>query len=269
MSLQIYVDTVGLAAPGMNGWAQGREVLTGAQAYQAEDLPRYAPELLPPNERRRTTAVGRLAFQSAEEAIAGLNGAADGLAAVFASSGGDTDIVNLICGSLATPERPVSPTHFHNSVHNAAAGYWSIATGSRRPSTSLSAYDGSFAAGLMEAAVLCASEAQSVLLVAYDSVPKDPLHAKRPLTASFSSALLLRPQAGRDTLAALQLDYCRERPETGMQLAELETLRLGNPSARALPLLAALAQGGAACECTVVLPGVEGIQVAVEIRAAA
>lgn len=263
-ALQVYINAVGLAAPGLNGWATGQAVLAGKQAFLPEDLPRYAPELLPPNERRRTTAVGRLAFQSAEEAIGGLNGSADGLAAVFASSGGDTDIVNLICSSLATAERPVSPTHFHNSVHNAAAGYWSIATGSRQPSTSLSAFDGSFGAGLMEAAVLCASETQPVLLVAYDSVPQQPLHAKRPLTAAFSVALLLSPTASPESMAAIQLDYCREQPESTLADSALEGLRLGNPAARALPLLQRLA---CADQGKVLLPAVQGIQVAVEVIA--
>ncbi|MGB1580124.1 MAG: beta-ketoacyl synthase chain length factor [Nevskiales bacterium] len=262
-ALNIFVDAIGLAAPGLNGWAQGSAVLAGQLAYAAEELPRYAPELLPPNERRRATAVGRLAFQSAEEAIGQLNGAAADLAAVFASSGGDTDIVNLICSSLATPQRPVSPTHFHNSVHNAAAGYWSIATGSRKPSTSLSAFDGSFGAGLMEAAVLCASEAQPVLLVAYDSVPGEPLHEKRPLSTDFSIALLLRPQAGPRTLASLALNYCHDQAETRLDDDTLEALRQGNPAARALPLLQALAQQQAT---EMVLPAVQDIQLAVSIK---
>src|SRR5690606_40428753 len=69
-------------------------------------------------------------------------------AAVFASSGGDYPIIDQICKALCEPERLVSPTQFHNSVHNSAAGYWSIATGSRAPSTSISAFDDTFAAGL-------------------------------------------------------------------------------------------------------------------------
>lgn len=263
-ALKVWVEAVGLAAPGLNGWPQGRNVLTGRQAYVAEELPRYAPNLLPPNERRRATVVGRLAFQSAEEAIGGLNGAADSLAAVFTSSGGDTDIVNLICGSLATPERPVSPTHFHNSVHNAAAGYWSIATGSRLPSTSVSAFDGSFAAGLMEAAVLCRSEGQPVLLVAYDTVPGEPLHAKRPLTDNFSVALLLRPQAAAGCMASMTLSHAGGEAESTMEDAALEGLRQGNPAARALPLLQHLARGQAG---RLVLPAVEGIQTVVVLEA--
>lgn len=262
--LAVYLDAVGLAAPGLNGWPQGRAVLTGEQPYADEDLPRYAPNLLPPNERRRATAVGRLAFQSAEEAIAGLNGAADSLAAVFTSSGGDTDIVNTICGSLAMPERPVSPTHFHNSVHNAAAGYWSIATASRLPSTSLAAYDGSFGAGLMEAAVLCHCEHQPVLLVAYDTMPTEPLHAKRPLTSSFSVALLLRPDRG--ALGSLSLSYAQGEDESTLEDGALEALRQGNPAARALPLLELLARRQAG---QLVLPSVEGIQTRVRLDPAA
>lgn len=260
--LTVHLQAIGLAAPGMNGWPQGRAVLRGEEAFTPEALPRYAPTLLPPNERRRATAVGRLAFQSAEEAISGLDGGAEDLAAVFASSGGDTDIVNLICASLATPERPVSPTHFHNSVHNAPAGYWSIATGSRQPSTSLSAFDGSFAAGLMEAAVLCCSEAQPVLLVAYDSVPTEPLFPKRPLTAPFSVAMLLTPEPTANCLGSLSLDYSQAVSETTLEDDLLETQRLGNPAARALPLLQPLAMGQAA---TLVLPGVDGIQVVVDL----
>ena len=74
------------------------------------------------------------------------------------------DITHQICEALARPEREVSPTSFHNSVHNAPAGYWSIATGSRLASTSICAYDVSFAAGLLEAAAYATVEHQPVML---------------------------------------------------------------------------------------------------------
>ena len=45
----------------------------------------------------------------------------------------------------------ISPTRFHNSVHNAAAGYWGIATGATAAANALCAYDASFGAGLLEA----------------------------------------------------------------------------------------------------------------------
>ena len=40
-------------------------------------------------------------------------------------------VIHEICEALATDEREVSPTRFHNSVHNASAGYWGIATRSQ------------------------------------------------------------------------------------------------------------------------------------------
>ena len=50
---------------------------------------------------------------------------------VFASGNGDGITVGAILEMLTKPDGFVSPTQFHNSVHNAAAGYWSIGTGSR------------------------------------------------------------------------------------------------------------------------------------------
>ena len=90
-------------------------------------------------------------------------------------------------------ERDVSPTRFHNSVHNAPAGYWSIATGARGPSTSLCAHESSFAAGLLEAAIQAHAEATRVLLIAYDLPHPFPLSAVAPVSAPFGVALLLAP----------------------------------------------------------------------------
>lgn len=240
--LKVGIRGIGLGAPGIANWSEGRAVLRGEQPYVPEDMPRYAPTLLPPNERRRATSVGRLAFQSAEEAIAAIDCDASQLASVFASSGGDTDIVNSICQALATPERQVSPTHFHNSVHNAAAGYWSIATHSHAASTSLSAYDGSFAAGLLEAAMLAVCEKIDVLLVAYDVLVSEPLYVKRPIGQSFTTAFILTADEAA-SLGSLALELAHEGQETTMEDAQLEALRTGNPAARSLPLLASLAQG--------------------------
>ncbi len=240
--LTVWAEAPGVAAPGLAGWAQGQAVLRGEQPYLSAELPKYAPNLLPPNERRRATNVCRLAFQAAEEAIAAASMPADSLAAVFASSSGDLEVLHLLCDVLATPERQVSPTHFHNSVHNAPAGYWSIATRSRMPSTSLSAFEASAAAGLLEAAVLCATEKMPVLLVAYDIPPPPPLLAKRPVLAAFGAALVLTPAATPGSGWCFQLDSGAEQPATRMADAELERLRSGNPAARILPLLALMAR---------------------------
>lgn len=260
--INVWLEAPALVAPGLLGWPQARAVLRGEADYQPVELPKYQPNLLPPNERRRATTVCRLAFQVAEETIQSISGSAAELAAVFASSGGDTEVLNILCNALAQRERAISPTHFHNSVHNAAAGYWSIATHARGASTSLSAHDASFAVGLLEAFALCAVEQRAVLLAAYDIPPTEPLRAKRNLLAPFAAACVLAPARTTASCAQLQLTLMAEQPETTLTSAVLETLRRGNPAARALPLFELLARQQAGC---VLLPGVPGTTLQVKV----
>ncbi len=169
------------------------------------------------------------------------------LASVFTSSGGDGQNCHEICHALSLADREVSPTRFANSVHNAAAGYWSIATGAMAESTVLCAFDASFAAGLLEALAQVAVDQIPVLLVAYDSEYPQPLHDKRPIPDAFGVALVLTPNRRDASLARIdasltELSYDR--------LADpaLEALRSACPAARALPLLRLLAErrGGSA-----------------------
>jgi hypothetical protein len=161
---------------------------------------------------------------------------------VFASSGGDSEVLNNICTALTQPDRPVSPTQFHHSVHNTPAGYWAIATGCKQPSLSLSAYDGSFAAGLLEAAALALTEAARVLLVAYDLPLPFPLSERRAIVAPFAVALLLNPLATEQHQATLRLKRTTSEAADRLDDASLERLRAGNPAARSLPLLRAIAR---------------------------
>jgi len=239
----IYINAIGLTAPGLTNWENSLPVLRDETNYQAEPLDRYKPMLLPANERRRATELVRLAFRVSEEATQNLEAQRATLASVFASSGGDYQIIDQICRALSMPERMVSPTQFHNSVHNSAAGYWSIATQSRAPSTSLSAYDYSFPVGLLEAATLVVTDNQPTLLVAYDTQPPSPLAEKRQITLPFATALVLAPAASEHTLAKLSLSTITgQQSETTCQLATLETLRASNPAASSLPLLELLAK---------------------------
>lgn len=237
----LYVEAVGLAAPGLPGWRASTPVLAGAAPYAAQELAPYAPALLPPNERRRATPIVRLAFRTSEDALAGTPLPASALATVFASSDGDTEVMHRINHALAQPARMVSPTDFHNSVHNAAAGYWSIAVGSKLPSTSLAAHDATFAAGLTEAAALALGDELDTLLMVCDLRMPVPLAEKRPIAEPFGVALVLTPARSERSLAALALAETRE-PEATLEDAGLEALRRANPAARALPLLRLLAR---------------------------
>jgi hypothetical protein len=184
----------------------------------------------------------------ADEAVAASGLDAATLATVFAASGGEGSNCHALCESLAAPERPVSPTRFTNSVHNAPAGYWHIAVASRAPSTSLSAYDDSFAAGLLEAAAQVVSTMRPVLLVAGDVPYPEPLHRLRPLPHPFGVALVLAPAraSAEAPLArvAITLGAGAGVPASRCDHPSLDALRRAVPAARALPLLEAVAGGG-------------------------
>lgn len=239
--MTVYVEGVGLLAPGLPGWQAARAVLSGDARYATGEMPRPSADLLPAAERRRCGDIARLALHVGIEALAASGARAADLATVFTSASGNGEVLHQTCETLAGPVRDVSPTRFHNSVHNAPAGYWSIATGSRAPSTSLCANQGSFAAGLLEAGLQAAAERRQVLLVAYDVPNPAPLAAVIPTSVPCGVALLLGHAPSAASLARLDLALAGDGTITPLADDGLERLRAGNPAACALPLLAALA----------------------------
>lgn len=238
--IEVWVESIGIAAPGLPDWPTARAVLRGETTYTPTDLPPYQPQLLPSNERRRAAPAVRQAFRAAESACAASGRAPSEYAAVFTSSDSDMSIIHRIGLALADSARVISPTDFHNSVHNAAAGYWSIAVEGRLPSTTLCAYDASFGAGLLEAAVMTVVDGYDSLLVAYDVPAPTLLQPKRALFNAVSTALTLCRARPPKPCARLQLQR-DHTPVTTLQDPALESLRRSNPAARALPLLRLLA----------------------------
>jgi hypothetical protein len=261
----LFLEAVGLVAPGLPSWDSGRAVLAVERPFELQAMPAVQPATLPPNERRRAPLGVRLALHAAGQASAGAAPAAAELATVFATSDADMDVVHRLCVALAEDHPGVSPTDFHNSVHNAASGYWSIGAGARGASTTLSAHDFTFAAGLREAFAQAIVDDVDVLLVAFDVAPPPPLLAARPVPHSAALALWLCRRATDRALARLTLAGplpCAE-PEAAMQDGDLEALRRSNPALRGLPLLRAIARRETAL---VYLPVQVGRTLAVQVE---
>jgi hypothetical protein len=240
IQLSAYVEGIGLLGPGLDGWTGSVALLDGRSDYIPRATVAPLPTGLPPAERRRVGGVVKLALSVGLQATskAGVDPAS--LPSVFSSSGGDGHNCHEICQSLSLEERQISPTRFHNSVHNAAAGYWSIATGAKEPSNALCAYDASFAAGLLEAVTQVAVDRTRVLLVAYDAQYPPPLFMKRPIPDAFGVALVLSPSQESAALARLTVTISDSLPNR-MSNPRLEHLRASIPAARSLPLLYQLA----------------------------
>lgn len=238
--LGAYVDGIGVLGPGLPDWPHTAGVLSGACAWERAATVLPVPQCLSGAERRRVSTLVKLTLAAGLEASAAAAMDAARLASVFSSSGGDGANCHEICTVLAG-DRQISPTRFHNSVHNAAAGYWGIATHATPASNALCAYDASFAAGVLEALCQVAVEARSVLLIAYDAPYLEPLRSARPIADTFAVAMVLSPARGGTSLAHLTA-ACGAGPGERMPDAGLEALRAGIPAARSLPLLAQLAR---------------------------
>lgn len=249
-TLRIHVAGIGVWSPQLADFEALRGWLGGGPAAAPAGKPPAA--MLPPNERRRAPESVLLAAEVAGQAVAMSGLAASELACVFASSHGDQAITDYMCATLAQAPAELSPTRFHNSVHNAPAGYWTIATGCHAPSTAVCAQRASFGAGLLEAATQAIADQRPVLLVCSDTAGSGPLGEMTGCTAAFACALVLTAQPDSATLARLDLALQPASIATASWPEALpEAWRQASPSAPALPLLALLAQGSGRCRLAV------------------
>ncbi|MFA6921232.1 MAG: beta-ketoacyl synthase chain length factor [Gallionella sp.] len=261
MTLTAYIEGIGLLGPALTDWQNAQTILNGRQPYLPQKTILPSPALLPAAERRRAGAIVKLTLATGLEAIhaAGLD-AAD-LPSVFSSSGGDGENCHAICEMLASADRQISPTRFHNSVHNTASGYWSIATGAMTSSSVLSAFDASFGAGLLEALSQVAADGTRTVLLACDTPYPEPLHSARPIPDAFGIALVLAPERRPQALAKITVSLTDADADRLCDDA-LENLRIHIPAARGLPLLRAIAIGQ---DCRVVLDYLDSTRLAVAI----
>jgi hypothetical protein len=195
----IRVGLIGAKLWGAGLWGpaglEGLAALTTPPALSPgwrEALP-PAPARLPANERRRASPAIRAALAAAEAALAAARMPGT-IEAVFASSNGEGAAVGALLEALTAPPAQVSPTLFHNSVHNAAAGHFAIAWRSHAALVSLAAHDETVAAGLLRAAARLAARPGPLLFTAFDAPLPPPLDAKRRTDFPFAFALVLAPE---------------------------------------------------------------------------
>jgi hypothetical protein len=242
-SLQVHVQGIGLWSPQLAGFDAFRRQLAGETSSTAQAHP--SALALSPNERRRAPESVLVAIEAASQAVAASGRTTDNLACIFASAYGDQATTDYMCRVLARVPTELSPTRFHNSVHNASAGYWTIATGCRAPSSAVCAGNASFGAGLLEAVVLACADNRPVLLVCSDTAGTGPLGELIGCTRVFGCALVLSP--GTTTGLGLRLSTMTLPAHPSSMTAECRAWMQDNPAAESLPLLAMLATGQGDC----------------------
>lgn len=239
-ALTVWVKGVGLWAPGAADWSSFVAIVAEGAA-PGSGATRPVADTLPPNERRRAPESVLLAAAAAGQAVQMSGVDAAELPCVFASAHGDQAITDYMCATLAGAPTELSPTKFHNSVHNAPAGYWTIATHCHASSSAITGGEATFGAGLLEAATLAVADERPVLLASYDIAGSGPLGDMTTSTGPFACALVISPH---EDPAAARLDLMPTAGNSAHALsgdAWMDAVTASNPSAKALPLMRALA----------------------------
>jgi hypothetical protein len=240
----LYIEGPAFWTPTLPGWEAARAAFRGEGTLTDPPAKRPSPQVLAPAERRRAPDTVALALEVAAAAMAASGRNAADVPCVFISAHGDLSINDYMCSTLATDPTVLSPTRFHNSVHNAAVGYWTIGTGCMAASNSVSAYENSFAAGLLEAAVQCAADQSPVLLVGYDTPTVGPLTSVTDSRGLLAVAMVIAPARTERTVAAFDWSLASgiAGTPTAPRSAAAATLAGINPMADALGLFESLAQ---------------------------
>lgn len=254
--LTIGIAGIGAWTRGAPDWTSLRALLCGESGLREDAPARPSASALPAGERRRAPESVLLAAEVAGQACAMAGCDAAGLPCVFASTHGELPITDYMCATLANAPHELSPTKFHNSVHNAPAGYWTIAAQCTAGSSAVSGYHASFGAGLLEAVTLAVADNTPVLFAAYDVAASGPLVAMARTTAAFGAALVLLPgehaSAARLSLAlragdaavtpapACVAELARDNPLTAHALAFLNALASEASSLLTLPAASGL-----------------------------
>jgi hypothetical protein len=202
--MRVFVEAAGVLAPGLPDWEGTKSVLLGERPFRAAPLVPVAPASLPPAERRRSSPTVRLAIAAAEQALRQTPLAPHTMAMVFSSFEAAGVITHQICEVLAG-SREVSPTQFHNSVHNAPSGYYSIAMNAKLAASSVCRGKWSFAAGLLNAAAQAFTDQVPVLYVCYDSPLPAPLCEVMPIIETTAIALVLTPASRPASMASWEI----------------------------------------------------------------
>ncbi len=245
--IRISIASVGIVGPGLHGWQNSKKYLRQQISPESQELPSLVPAGVSSRERRRLTENIKFAMVAAQDALDNLFAplAIEELSTVFTSADGDLFVADKILTALTLSGKPVSPTHFHNSVHNAPAGYWHLASHSMHASTSIAGGADSFSSALLEAVSQVSFSNEPCLLVACDAHP--PQSYKQQIEPFDSLALAIVLQAANGVGLNTECDILvisaapRNAEPTTMADAGLEQLRRTNPAARALPLLHLLA----------------------------
>lgn len=218
------------AAASTAAWLQGASAPAEAEPLAA---------MLGPRLRRRTSLLTRMACEALAQATSAADSDPGRVVTVFGTAWGEMQTTGSLLVSMVEGDGTLSPAAFNNSVQNAAAGYASIATANRSPSTTVSAGPATVAMALLEGLLLARDHDRDVAVVVADEPLPPPFAAHE--TAPLAVAFLLRREGPGPRLSLTRRAVgAAPPPHLASPLAR-------NPVAPALALLEAVAGDRPAC----------------------
>ena len=251
IKMQFNIIGIGAWGPGFNNWRDLSLLLSSNESLNGnetgvEQAASPRPEIIPANERRRAPLPVKLAVEAAWQASQAAGIDPKDLACVFASGLGDTDITDYMCKMLNTETMQLSPTKFHNSVHNAAAGYWTISTRCMQAASSIAGFDETASLALLEGVSQCVFENRPLLITLFDAPAADIMKDLLKNIFPFAVAMIIVPKdssvpAPGSCLFELEVS---DQPADWNPLFNpaLTALYQNNPAARILALLECMAK---------------------------
>lgn len=202
----LFVTGLGLWAPGFPDVAAWRE----GRAVEGADKPPC--KLIDSRLKRGSSRFGNMLGEVVEQACTAAGLDVRIVPTFYGSSLGEIETMVLLLRMLREEDGKLSPNRFKNSVHNAASGLLSIATGNTAFSTAIAGGERSFESTLLEAwAYLHVEGGAAVLAVGDDRAP-EPLDA-----------------LGRHGALAVGLALSAEPPSTGPRISISGLRRASEP----------------------------------------
>lgn len=193
--------------------------------------------LIPAGMRRRTSLTTRMAITAASLACEKASVEQQQISSIFASLGGEIQITDALCRLLPDENELLSPTQFHNSVHNTTAGYWSILSKCQAPTTAIAAADDTFAMGLIEAYSQLQQDGGDRLLVCYDELW--PQYLAAPIGQTALACAFILSCSPEHAIASITVPSTQQSNDAKLDGAWVG-LAKSAPAAVAVPLLQAL-----------------------------
>ncbi len=225
---EVYVQSIGFWSP---GYANAAAWCGGPVSSEAKKPP---VELLRGPLRRRATSQTRSAVEVLGQVLQQARWDGSRVSTIWGTAHGEHATSISMFEWMCRGEGKLSPTQFHNSVHNTAGGYASIAQKNTATSTTLTGAGELVVSGFVEAAGLLQEGQDEVALVFFDE-PLRPPFAVPGMEASLAIGFGLSIHTDG---ALARLGTFRREAEKGVHPAENFS---GVHVAAAIPLLENLA----------------------------